>query len=65
MRGGGEFVLENHPSAGRIPWNVGELDVEELRDVERTMVISYAPSSVRVQLRIAVPGEPAGGYWSR
>ena len=61
MRGGREFILEHHPSPGRISWDVGELDVEELRDVERTMVISYEPSSVRTQSQVVVTREPAGG----
>ena len=64
MWGGRELILEYHPSPGRIPRDEGELDVEELWDVERTMVISYGPLSVRTQSQMVAAGEPAGGYWS-
>ena len=65
MRGGREFILKHHPSTGRIPWDVGELNVEELWDVERTVVIPYVSSSVRIESRVVVTDEPTGGYWSR
>jgi len=63
MGSGGKLILEHHPSTGRVPWNVGELDVEELRDVEGTVVVSYATSSVQVRSQVVAAGEPAGGYW--
>ena len=46
MRGWRELALEDHTGAGRIPWDEGELDVEELWDIERTMIISDQFQSV-------------------
>lgn len=55
MRGRGEFALEDHTGAGRIPRNEGELDVKEFRDIERTVVISD---------QVSVSTDPAADYCS-